>query len=266
MAAVADLWSVGGASVIGAAHERKGLPNQDGVRWVPENGSAQRAILAVADGHGSAPHFRSAVGSQLAVRAAVDVLDWAFDAPDVGGAAADLPHELVACWRGLVLEHEAAAPFEAARTERDVFTAYGTTCIAAAIAEDRLLLCQIGDGDVLLGLPDGTVVHPLPADRLPGEQTYSLCLEDAARYARVRVLRRDADAVWPDFAMLATDGVAKSFPDDATFEEVGRSYRRLALEDFAATLGGLPDWLADVTRRGSGDDVSMCLAARRAGT
>src|SRR5438046_10718317 len=67
-------WCVFGKSVRGAAHTRKGLPNQDCIGWWPEDKSGPVVVLAVADGHGSARSFRSATGARLAVQAAVDVV------------------------------------------------------------------------------------------------------------------------------------------------------------------------------------------------
>ena len=256
-----DYWLLGGASVIGAAHERRGMPNQDSIRFVPTAGRAKRVIVAVSDGHGGPAHFCSEIGARLATDAAVTVLDWVFDAVDSNEVAEALPGELVGCWRGLVAADAAGAPVDA----DDMFVPYGATCIAAAIAEDRMVLCQIGDGDLLVGLPDGRITRPFPADELRGEQTYSLCLPNAEAHVRVLMVRRESADSWPDFVLLSTDGVAKSFPDAETFNGVARQYRELGRTDLLATLDGLPAWLADVTRRGSGDDVSLCLAVRGAG-
>src|SRR5450755_2660170 len=67
-------WAVTGATIRGASHLRTGLPNQDALQYWLADGTAAAAILAVSDGHGSAPHFRSQIGSALAVHTAVDVL------------------------------------------------------------------------------------------------------------------------------------------------------------------------------------------------
>lgn len=67
-------WRVLTKSVKGASHKHQDLPNQDAVAvWQP---SARKLplILAVSDGHGSAKSFRSDVGSELAVKVAVEKL------------------------------------------------------------------------------------------------------------------------------------------------------------------------------------------------
>ena len=68
----APTWRTLGASVRGAYHQRDGLPNQDAMLLL--DGAAGRSLAVVADGHGGARHFRSAIGARLAVAAARDVL------------------------------------------------------------------------------------------------------------------------------------------------------------------------------------------------
>jgi hypothetical protein len=67
------------------------------------------------------------------------------------------------------------------------------------------------------------MVRPLPDDvDLVGEQTYSLCLPNAEAAVRARFLpRSEADT---DFLMLSTDGLAKSFRDDADFLRLAASW------------------------------------------
>ncbi len=257
-----ERWSVGGASVIGATHTRHGKPNQDAADWAPRQDAGQRFVAAVADGHGSAPHFRAEIGSALAVRAALAALDWCFDDPQAADIEAALATDIVAAWRGLVQEHIAAHPLPDGAGD-DPFVPYGTTLVCAGANATWLVRLQIGDGDLLLGWPDGRITNPLGADPgLVGDQTYSLCLPDAASRARVQVLRRGASDDWPDFALLATDGVSKSFADDAAFTSVGARYRTLVRDDLSAALAAMPAWLAEVSSKGSGDDASLCLASR----
>src|SRR5947207_5499782 len=65
-------WRVGGVSRRGSSHVRSGLPNQDAIEyWASPDGNT--AVIAVADGHGSALCFRSEVGSRVAVTTAIEV-------------------------------------------------------------------------------------------------------------------------------------------------------------------------------------------------
>ena len=65
-------WLIAGATVTGSSHKRSEKPNQDSYYFQCSDGKVETAILAVADGAGSAP--RSAEGSQIAVRAAVNTI------------------------------------------------------------------------------------------------------------------------------------------------------------------------------------------------
>jgi serine/threonine protein phosphatase PrpC len=125
-------------------------------------------------------------------------------------------------------------------------------------------MLQIGDGDLLLGYPDGRVESPLRPDQgLTGEETYSLCQEDAEARFRFASMWRSGGVAWPDFALLASDGVSKSFRDDDAFRAAAAQLREVAGHDWQATLEALPDWLADVSQNGSGDDATLCMAIRR---
>ena len=77
------IWHCIGKSVTGASHLRHGLPNQDALKiWRSLRGAARShnsnltlpLVLAVSDGHGSAKSFRSHIGSQKAVEAAIQVV------------------------------------------------------------------------------------------------------------------------------------------------------------------------------------------------
>ncbi|HJQ56171.1 MAG TPA: PP2C family serine/threonine-protein phosphatase [Vineibacter sp.] len=261
-------WSLGGATVRGAAHVRRGQPNQDAVGWlcVPNGTAAHGFAAAISDGHGGAAYYRSDVGARLAVETAMAVLVRFLEAPPPQAGARAVAAEVLAAWRQAVMHDLAGNPIASegdwVESEQEKLLPYGATLAAVAIGPDRLIALQIGDGDMLFGYPDGRVVRPLPDDKgLVGEQTYSLCLDDAATRFRVWESRPDAGQPWPDFVMLSTDGVAKSFSDEATFQSIAREYRasirKLGLN---GVLAQLEKWLNDVTVRGSGDDVTLCLA------
>ena len=61
-------WKVAHACVRGSSHQRSGLPNQDAVQCtVTPAAQGTVAVAVVSDGHGSPRHFRSQIGSSLAV-------------------------------------------------------------------------------------------------------------------------------------------------------------------------------------------------------
>ncbi len=253
-------WRVGGASVRGASHVRSGAPNEDA--WLC--GGNDVAVAAVADGHGAAPHFRSQKGAEIAVRAAAMVLEPQLDDAD----GSELAHAILERWRNDVAADMAAKPFSEAEAELaglPPLSPYGATLLAAGVNANVLALLQIGDGDLLLGYADGRLERPLPmGPALLGEQTFSLCQEDALTWFLSAVQWRDPAKPWPDFVFLATDGVSKSFQSDEAFEAEIARLRKLAHENWDQFLAQAPEWLSTVSNRGSGDDATMCVAVRTA--
>ena len=61
-------WKAVHACVRGSSHQRSGLPNQDAAQCTVAPGAQGTvAVAVVSDGHGSPRHFRSQIGSSLAV-------------------------------------------------------------------------------------------------------------------------------------------------------------------------------------------------------
>lgn len=248
MAGLVANWQVGGATARGAAHLRRGAPNQDAIAW---SGDAARSILAVSDGHGAPPHFRSEIGARLAVEAALAVL--AEMAPE-----AALPDRIAEHWRSAVARHLAASPITQGAAA-DARLAYGATLLAAHIDGSGLTLVQIGDGDILVGCRNGRLIRPLPDDQgLTGEQTHSLCEDGAEQRFRTARLDLGQDGDAPAFVMLSSDGLAKSFRDDREFMALAATWREtIAARGLEAVTSGLERWLDDASTRGSGDDISL---------
>lgn len=255
-----NAWRITGASMLGSYHKRDGRPNQDAVAWTPQGGSGARIVAAVSDGHGAAIHFRSERGARFAVDRAIEVLAWHIDDDDP--AADALPDAVVGAWREAVMADIAADPVRASGARPGALLApYGATLIGIAANEAELSVVQIGDGDLLFIYADGRVERPLASDEgLIGEQTYSLCMDDADAYVRVASIWRDAAGEWPVAALLATDGVSKSFRGEQAFRDAARQLVAQAQKDWAGFQAELPNWLSAISEHGSGDDASLCLA------
>jgi hypothetical protein len=140
--------------------------------------------------------------------------------------------------------------------------AYGATLLAVLIAEEYALFLQLGDGDIFTVSEDGSVSRPLSGDpRLFANETTSLCLKDADKDFRV--------AYWalgnapPSLVFLSTDGYANSYPNEAAFLEVPADYlKQVRYHGLRLIESELAGWLEEVSKGGSGDDVTLGLIWR----
>jgi serine/threonine protein phosphatase PrpC len=280
------MWTSLSASARGSLHESLGRANQDAVR-VERGGHF--LFMSVADGHGSAHSFRSERGAAFATEAAVRVLR-AFmlrhgaDAPLSivrNQMRSSVPRAMVEEWRRMVradLERDPFSPLDFAAVPEDppellpgqelpfqAYLAYGATLIVAVVTRRYLAYLQLGDGDILLVSREGQVSRPWPRDHaFFNNLTISLCSHDAADEIRVAVVPCRADA--PALILLATDGYANCFSNDAGFSTVGTdflAYLREQGPDFVQNR--LDHWLGESSRDGSRDDITVALAVRRSG-
>jgi hypothetical protein len=279
-------WTALSASVQGALHEQGGHGNQDAVRLNNPSGADDVLLLAVADGHGSSRSFRSDRGSAMAAECALRELRRFIrrlgpDAPLSrvrNQATTRWPKDLVAAWKSAVRADLAAHPFTplefAAFPERPpaikpgqelpvaAYLAYGATLVAVAITRRYILYSQLGDGDILAVRGDGVVSRPLPRrHEFMANQTVSLCSHRAAREFQIRV---DAlRGAVPALVMLSTDGYANCFGDDEVFFKVGADFLAYLRSEGVGFVGEkLEEWLRQSSHDGSGDDITVGLAAR----
>jgi serine/threonine protein phosphatase PrpC len=125
------------------------------------------------------------------------------------------------------------------------------------VLTDTILIGQIGDGDVVLVRPDGTLEIPISADTtLMGAETRSLSSRDAHLLWRTAMLDRGPGGV----LIAATDGVSDSF-DGSEGEEfkkfvtsLASRIREFGIESVADSLNG---WLDRYSELASGDDMTM---------
>lgn len=271
-------WKVAHACVRGSSHVRSGLPNQDAVQCVVS--SPGMAVVAVSDGHGGARHFRSQIGSSLAVSTAVSVLE-AF-LPRYATAEAvlslspadieELERSLVETWSDSVMSDLAHQPLTEeelgrfspedaelrASVEESPILAYGATLLVAAATDYLLFFLQLGDGEILSVSADGETERPLPPDdRLVGNQTTSLCQPEAWKEFR---------SAWvtapnlPALVLISTDGYANSFRSDEDFLKIGNDYLEILRgQGISALAEDLPEILQEATQQGSGDDITLAI-------
>jgi hypothetical protein len=164
--------------------------------------------------------------------------------------------------------------------------AYGATLIAAAVTEDFWFGIQIGDGKLTCFYPDGSFDQPVPwDDKCYLNVTTSICDDDAAERARVFVKKRNGSAAaidaigaikkledrrpLPSAVFLNSDGVDDSFPIEDNMDHMAKKFYysvlRMFIEEddndpakgWASAAKELADYLPDLSKRGSGDDISV---------
>jgi len=270
-------WHAVTATERGAAHRAAGLPNQDAAEIRPLGGGGM--VAAVADGHGHTRHFRSARGARLAVSIACQAVDDLAARPGGLPAAPEelrrlLVPDIVTRWRDAVYRDVAAEPFTGAedmvRRGDDATIPYGTTLLVAIGTGERLLLAQIGDGDIVCIRPDGTALMAVPGDPLlDGRHTTSLCSVGAGDSFRVAAVDLTGTAVLG--ALLATDGYGNA--------QVAQVWESVVSAELAGLIATRPvSWIASQLQvqagqcasvDGSADDTTLALllapAAAKAG-
>jgi hypothetical protein len=266
-------WQTYAASAIGADHVRAGTPIEDAVAaWPAEQADPDGLlVLAVADGHGHARHFRSDRGSRIAVATGISVASkWASAFPAGSAvsrtAAGQLVSELVTQWREAVAadladDPVAGAPAGSMLADDPAEIPYGSTLLLAVVRGDAAVLAQIGDGEMVLVRPDGRHLTPVPSDsRLDGTHTTSLCQPDAISSFRVALVSLAKTPVFAIFA--ATDGYSNAQANENWREALAADLVSLGIEHGISWLGGqVGAWAAlCASSDGSGDDSTIALA------
>ena len=142
------------------------------------------------------------------------------------------------------------------------YLAYGATLLVVMVTVTFIIYWQVGDGDILTVADDGVVSRPLPPDeKLFGNETTSLCADRSWQEARTafQVLA----GAPPALILVASDGYANSYRDEAGFLRVGSDLLTLIRADgLEAVAANLSDWLDEISRQGSGDDVTLGMLCR----
>jgi serine/threonine protein phosphatase PrpC len=191
------------------------------------------------------------------------------------GARHDLADAIVAAWRSQVDDDLARQPLtesELAEVEQSdgplgreavessPRLAYGTTLLVAVVAARWVVLLQVGDGDILLVSRAGATSRPLPRDpRLLGNETTSLSAPRAQEDVRTAAVPVGPDG--PALAVLASDGFANAYADDAAFLQVGPDLlAHVRASGVKSVAERLEAWLETASRH-DGDDVTVVMVA-----
>ncbi|MDR1149038.1 MAG: protein phosphatase 2C domain-containing protein [Spirochaetaceae bacterium] len=230
-------------------------------------------MAIVADGHGGDAYFRSSRGSQFAAESArnciVEFLHTKKKQPSENEVK-QLVRSVIKTWNDRVQEDFAAKPFGNSElgvlpdklkakylAGEDPRHAYGTTLIAAVITENYWFGFHIGDGRCTILNNDGSFSQPIPwDDRCFLNITSSICDDDAAERARVYI-----DTIKPIAIFVCSDGIEDSYPINDNDKYLAKFYRALAVsfseQDFDAVYADIKETLPIMSKKGSGDDMSL---------
>lgn len=255
-------------SVRGASHEVKNLVCQDSSSYKVTD---RYAIAVVADGHGSKKHFRSNIGSKLAVEATIETIDRFYEKPDDFEESFPKNHkriiksiekQIISTWNQKVSKHLEENPVNAG--EKKVFTReefdaiapeayYGSTLIAAVAGKGFTFGLQIGDGSLVAVFEDGEAILPMDYEEsAPANITVSICNANAASmFNSFYVENKKLIAMF-----ASTDGLYTSFGSEYDFCD----YHTI-LTSQLVNLGSFEDSIVkNLTKRahfGTEDDISL---------
>lgn len=238
-------------------------------------------LAAVADGHGSLQYLRTDTGSRLAAECAfacvdefIESLDGVMEILDDEKRRNKLLHQLwksiVSLWYAAIEDDfrenpftdeelsrlpEEYAPYREYYKAGNYTMAYGTTLAFAVITDSCAFGAQIGDGKCVIINEDGSADEPIPDDPLCYDNvTTSMCQEDAEQCARYFYFPKDRI---PPAIFLNTDGIDKSYWNRELFHSFYKSLALLFVNNpINDAVDLLTGYLPDISRLGSGDDVS----------
>lgn len=255
-------------SVKGASHEVRGIVCQDSsVHYAGEN----YAVAVVADGHGSKKHFRSNIGSRLAVESTLEVIARFYEKTEEFDELFPKNHKLIirnierqiiSEWNTKITEHYMANPVTA--DERCEFSAeefenipiesyYGTTLVASVACRGFSFGFQIGDGSLVAVYEDGTTSMLIDYEESnPANITSSMCNANAlSMFADFYECDKKIAAMF-----LSTDGLYTSFGSDNDFLD----YHTIIAAQLAESADFNESVIKNLQKRsnyGTQDDISL---------
>lgn len=254
-------------TVIGGSHTDSGKICQDySEYYVCENYSA----AVVADGHGSRKHFRSDIGSQLAVKVTLSTLsEFLSDMDEFEKSFRDDPSRvikkiqkhIISYWNKAIAGHFIGVPIT--DKEKEPFTdeqfraikhesMYGTTLIACVMCKNFSFGIQIGDGSLVTVNNYAVAQMPIADDEsCPANLTASMCNTNAIDLFNHFYTFDELMAVF-----VSTDGLFTSFGSREDFQDYHTILVGL-LDDRDAFLNAVSKNLVKRTNHGTRDDISL---------
>jgi hypothetical protein len=141
-------------------------------------------------------------------------------------------------------------------SERRAEKAYGCTLIAYVVTENFSFGMQIGDGKCVVIDQNGSISEPIPWDEnCQMNITTSICDSDASDEFRFFVTEEKPGAVF-----CGSDGIDDSYANVEEMYALYRSILKIIVENgIDVGKSEIKEYLPVLTKRGSGDDVSIAL-------
>lgn len=268
------------ATVVGYNHIKKEKVCED----ASGNYSDEKMkICVVADGHGSDNYPRTYRGSKFAVDAVINCIKVFVNTPASVDVIKDednnyemmigLTTSILNEWHYKVEKDYEKKPFTEAELEmvsdkykqiylngEGVEKAYGCTLIAYVVTDKYSLGLQIGDGKCVCVDKKGDFSEPIPwDDDCQMNVTTSICDENAIEEFRFTISNQMPLAVF-----CGTDGIDDSYISSEELYALYRSILKIIIKH-GDEVGKkeIETYLPELTKRGSGDDVSIGLIIDR---
>jgi hypothetical protein len=148
------------------------------------------------------------------------------------------------------------------KVEEHPSLAYGATLLVTLVTDAFIAFFQLGDGDILVVSDSGEVTRPIAHDeRLFANETTSL--SGASAWTEFQTSFQPLAGSPPAMILMSTDGYSNSFRDEDSFLKVGADILDVMRSDGVQKVrGSLREWLAEASKSGSGDDISLGIVYR----
>jgi len=286
----------GGVTEKGITHVKKNMPNQDAFRCIEHK---FYTIIAVADGHGSQIHFRSAIGSKLAVDAAIKHLSKYAELETKlfsNDELTTLKEDIYRDWMNSCKNYTSEHPIEINISTKETYTIRETKTIEkvsefktedlgrfivlsekeaqyilshpiTAYGSTLIASLSFKEGTLLLKLGDGDL-------RLIYEKQPFYPFEDEPEmYGNQTYSLSSKDALehfqiafidyHPDMIYMSTDGVINSYQDEKDYYLLGLELFKSYLHQQETFDEDLKSLIHRFAYEGSGDDCTICYAIHK---
>lgn len=246
-------------SIKGASHIRNGKGCQDSFKIVKLDND--KAVVAVADGHGSPACPFSKTGSQIAVNVFCDYFSkYSQDHKSVSEQQRLLKRErelfvakeIEKEWKRRVIRSHKRNNRLIENEPLSVYRRYGTTLLGVYITESFIFSFQIGDGDIV-AITNDKIFRLISNEFMLGTETHSLCEMNSWRKARCNCTALTDNSI----IALFSDGFFNCYKSEADFFNSVIEYScRIVVEGRDFINRRLMTWLKSMSNESNGDDIT----------